>query len=241
MINSTSIKYKASRLFCKAIIQTFEKVSRKYNNMALPEFDKSLKLNFKGIKHEFLNHYNTNNIPSAGEISKEQLRIEDQNKWRTLVLKVFDYYNKANCSLCPLTHEIISCSKNRIVSALFSVMEPGTHIKPHRGVFNGVLRYHLGIVVPDSEDVFINIDNNKTYWHEGESFIFDDTLLHEAINNSAERRVVLIIDYIKPLPCVLNLVNKMIINIIKKSPLIQNIIENLENVNIKRNSQKSTN
>jgi len=158
-----------------------------------------------------------------------------------LVLKVFDYYNKANCSLCPLTHEIISCSKNRIVSALFSVMEPGTHIKPHRGVFNGVLRYHLGIVVPDSEDVFINIDNNKTYWHEGESFIFDDTLLHEAINNSAERRVVLIIDYIKPLPRVLNLVNKMIINIIKKSPLIQNIIENLENVNIKRNSQKSTN
>ena len=241
MINPSSIKYKASRLFCKTIIQAFEKISRKYGITTLPEFDKSVKANFEGIKREFLNYYEANNIPSAGEISKEQLRIEDQNKWRTLVLKVFDYYNAANCSLCPLTHGIISCRENNIVSALFSVMEPGTHIKPHRGVFNGVLRYHLGIVVPDSEEVFINIDNNKTYWHEGRSFIFDDTLLHEAINNSTERRVVLIIDYIKPLPYVLNLVNKMIINIIKKSPLIQNIIENLENVKTKRNSQKSTN
>jgi beta-hydroxylase len=241
MINSTSIKYKLSRLFCKAIIQTFEKVSRKYNSTTLPEFDKSLKFNFEGIKREFLSYYETNNIPSAGEISKEQLRIEDQNKWKTLVLKVFDYYNEANCLSCPLTHEIISYQKNNIVSALFSVMEPGTHIKPHRGVFNGVLRYHLGIIVPNSEDVFINIDNRKTFWQEGKSFIFDDTLLHEAINNSAERRVVLIIDYIRPLPYVLNIANKMIINIIKKSPLIQNIIENLENVNTKRNSQKSTN
>lgn len=238
MIEISSIKYRLSRLFCKGIIQGFEKISKKYSNYPLPEFDSDLKINYEYIKREFLKYYNNNFIPSAGDISQEQLRIENENKWKTLVLKVFGYYNNQNCKSCPLTYGLIKNHKN-IVSTLFSVMEPGTHIKPHRGVFNGVLRYHLGLIVPNSGDIFINIDNKKTIWEEGKSFVFDDTLLHEAFNRSSEKRVVLIIDYIRPLPFLLNIVNKLIIKIISKSPLIQNIIENLENVYTKRNSQKS--
>jgi beta-hydroxylase len=238
MIEISSIKYKLSRYFCRSIIQNFEKISRKYNKITIPEFDADLKINYEYIKREFQKYYNNNSIPSAGDISQEQLRIENKNKWKTLVLKVFGYYNDSNCKACPLTYGLIKNHKN-IVSALFSVMEPGTHIKPHRGVFNGVLRYHLGLIVPKTEDIYINIDNKKAFWNEAESFVFDDTLLHEAINRSTEKRVVLIIDYIRPLPFFLNIINKLIIKIISKSPLIQNIIENLENVYTKRNSKKS--
>jgi len=233
MIQLTSFKYRLSRFFCKSIIQTFEKISKKYGNVDLPLFDIDLKKNFEFIKKEFLDYYASNIIPAAGDISAEQLRIEDKSKWRTLVLRVFGYNNEDNCNHCPVTSSIIK-KYNNITSALFSVMEPGAHIKPHRGVFNGVLRYHLGIIIPNSDNVFININNIKTYWKENNSFVFDDTFLHEAINNTSEYRVVLIIDFIRPLPYLLNIANNIIIKIISKSPLIQNIIENLENVKTKQ-------
>ena len=229
MIHNTSLRYKASRLFCKTIIQSAEKIFKVFTTSKLPQFDKALKNNFNTIKQEFVDFYNHNTIPSAGEVSAEQLRIENEHKWKTLVLKVFGYYNKDNCDKCPVTYNTLKDYDN-IVSALFSVMEPGTHIKPHRGVFNGVVRYHLGIIIPKSDKVFINIDNQKRFWKENKSFVFDDTLLHEAINNSQEKRVIMIIDFLRPLPPPLDLVNKAILKIISKSPLIQNIIENLENL-----------
>lgn len=229
MILSTSLRYKVSRLFCKTIIQTAEKVFKAFTTCKLPEFDKELKNNFNTIKQEFVDFYNHNTIPSAGEVSAEQLRIENEHKWKTLVLKVFGYYNKTNCNKCPATYNILKDYDN-VVSALFSVMEPGTHIKPHRGVFNGVVRYHLGVIIPKSDKVYINIDKQKRFWKENKSFVFDDTLLHEAINNSQEKRVIMIIDFLRPLPAPLAIVNKAILKIISKSPLIQNIIENLENL-----------
>lgn len=232
MIQSHSLKYKISRFFCKTIIQNAEKTFKGFTCNKLPEFDKELKANFQSIKQEFINFYSNNLIPSAGEISQEQLRIENENKWKTLVLKVFGYYNKANCEKCPVTYNIIKNYDN-IVSVLYSVMEPGTHIKPHRGVFNGVMRYHLGIIIPRSDKVFINIDNLKRYWKENKSFVFDDTLLHEAVNQSNEKRVIIIIDFLRPLPPPFNYINKFILKIISKSPLIQNIIENLENLKTK--------
>lgn len=229
MISNTSLRYKASRLFCKTIIQTAEKIFKLFTTSKFPEFDRELKNNFNIIRNEFVEFYSNNAIPSAGEISAEQLRIENTHKWKTLVLKVFGYYNDVNCSKCPETYKILKDFDN-IVSALFSVMEPGTHIKPHRGVFNGVMRYHLGIIVPRSDKVFINIDKQKRFWKENKSFVFDDTLLHEAVNQSNEKRVIMIIDFLRPLPPPLAYVNRIILKIISKSPLIQNIIENLENL-----------
>ena len=35
---------------------------------------------------------------------------------------------------------------------MFSVMEPGTHLPAHRGPYNGLLRLHLGLLIPEPRE-----------------------------------------------------------------------------------------
>jgi aspartate beta-hydroxylase len=78
----------------------------------------------------------------------------------------------------------------------FSVLTPGTHILPHRGVTNTRLVTHLPLVVPDN--CAIHVGGEERVWHEGECFTFDDTFEHEAWNRSDSTRVVMLLDVWNP-------------------------------------------
>ena len=78
----------------------------------------------------------------------------------------------------------------------FSVLTPGTHILPHRGVTNTRLVTHLPLIVP--ENCAIVVGGEKREWREGECFTFDDTFEHEAWNRGASTRVVMLIDCWNP-------------------------------------------
>ena len=79
---------------------------------------------------------------------------------------------------------------------MFSVLTPGTHILPHRGVTNTRVVCHLPLVVP--EDCALVVGGERHDWREGEAFVFDDTYEHEAWNRGTQTRVVLIIDVWNP-------------------------------------------
>jgi aspartate beta-hydroxylase len=79
---------------------------------------------------------------------------------------------------------------------LFSVLTPGSHILPHRGVTNTRLVSHLPLVVPP--DCAIRVGDETRVWREGEAFAFDDTFEHEAWNRSDQTRVVLLVDAWNP-------------------------------------------
>jgi beta-hydroxylase len=49
-----------------------------------------------------------------------------------------------------------------------------------------------------SEDIFIEVDGCKHYWHDEPLLIFDDTYIHRSVNDSDEHRVVMFIDIIRP-------------------------------------------
>jgi aspartyl/asparaginyl beta-hydroxylase (cupin superfamily) len=82
-------------------------------------------------------------------------------------------------------------------NALFSALAPKTHIPPHNGETNARLVAHLPLIIPD--DCGIRVGFEQRQWHPGEVIVFDDTLEHEAWNNSDELRVVLIFDVWNPL------------------------------------------
>ncbi|MBC7881275.1 MAG: aspartyl/asparaginyl beta-hydroxylase domain-containing protein, partial [Anaerolineae bacterium] len=85
-----------------------------------------------------------------------------------------------------------------------------THIPAHCGVSKGVLRYHLGLIVPaEGDQCCIRVDNEIRSWSEGKSLIFDDTFEHEVWNRDPRRRVVLMIDTLRPLPPVLSAINRV--------------------------------
>lgn len=80
--------------------------------------------------------------------------------------------------------------------ALFSRLRPGTHIKPHHGVFNTRLICHLPIVVP--EGCAIRVGAETRSWQEGRLLILDDSFEHEAWNRGTSDRIVLLFEIWRP-------------------------------------------
>lgn len=80
---------------------------------------------------------------------------------------------------------------------LFSVLRPGSHIKPHHGVSNVRLVMHLPLVVPPGCALRV-VDHGDHEWQEGRLMMFDDTYLHEAWNRSDRTRLILLMDCWNP-------------------------------------------
>lgn len=115
--------------------------------------------------------------------------------WDTFGFYAFGLKVNRNCKLCPKTTKLLEQVPD-LVSAGFSSLAPGTHIQPHNGYPDGVLRCHLGLTVP--EDCAIRVGSDTRNWVEGKCLVFDDTLEHEAWNRSPHTRVVLLLDFKAP-------------------------------------------
>ena len=119
-------------------------------------------------------------IPDFSKLSEEQQRIVPENKWKTFILAVCGKYVEENCRLCPVTSSAIRKIPG-IKGAMFSILEPGTHLSRHRGPYKGVLRCHLALIVPkDEKSCAIEVNGETRYWKEGKTLIFDDSFEHEA-------------------------------------------------------------
>ncbi|MGQ0741557.1 MAG: aspartyl/asparaginyl beta-hydroxylase domain-containing protein [Alphaproteobacteria bacterium] len=108
---------------------------------------------------------------------------------------------KENAARCPKTIAAIkdvplTQIKNRCPSVLFSALRPGAHIPPHTGHINVRLICHLPLIVPGKCQ--FRVGNDVRLWEEGNAWVFDDTIQHEAWNGSDKLRVILIFDIWRP-------------------------------------------
>jgi beta-hydroxylase len=84
-------------------------------------------------------------------------------------------------------------------AALFAVLPPGAKLGAHRDPYAGSLRYHLGLVTPNSDNCYIEVDGERHGWRDGEGVVFDETYVHTAVNNSDVTRIILFCDIERPL------------------------------------------
>ena len=84
----------------------------------------------------------------------------------------------------------------RSPSALFSVLQPKTRIPPHTGIANFRLVVHLPLILP--QGCGFRVGGETREWRMGEAWVFDDTIEHEAWNDSDETRIILICDIWNP-------------------------------------------
>ncbi|MEL7487893.1 MAG: aspartyl/asparaginyl beta-hydroxylase domain-containing protein, partial [Pseudomonadota bacterium] len=106
-----------------------------------------------------------------------------------------------NAKRCPATMEALSLAPAPSIpgnspTALFSMLRPGAGIPPHHGLINTRLICHLPLIVPG--DCALRVGDDTRAWKRGEMLIFDDTIEHEAWNNSADARIVLLFDIEQP-------------------------------------------
>lgn len=96
---------------------------------------------------------------------------------------------------CPRTSKILA-ELEGVGLAGFSRMAPGTHIAPHSGWAENEYRLHLGLVVPYG--CSLRVADERRDWQEGKCLVFDDTVEHEAWNDSTEIRANLMVDFLRP-------------------------------------------
>jgi beta-hydroxylase len=122
--------------------------------------------------------------------------------------------------MCPRTAALMREIPG-MTTAMISILSPRKHILDHRGPYKGVLRYHLGLVVPeDAASCRIRVGEDFRHWQAGKSMIFDDTFNHEVWNDTDETRVVLFVDVLRPLPFPESAINRAIVKAIGYSPFV---------------------
>jgi hypothetical protein len=100
-----------------------------------------------------------------------------------------------NCRLCPETTEIVESlplCERASGNVYFSVMMPGSHVKPHCGPLNTRIRYHL--TLSHDEQAWIRVDAEKRTWKSRECLVFDDSFEHEVQHLGRVPRALLLVD-----------------------------------------------
>ena len=125
----------------------------------------------------------------------------DNPDWSAFYLIKQGQRIEENIRRCPKTWAAIeaigdAANPAPAPSVLFSLLQPGAAIPPHHGQINTRLICHLPIVLPG--DCGLRVGNETREWKDGEVFIFDDTVEHEAWNNSDQPRYVLIFEIWHP-------------------------------------------
>ena len=167
-------------------------------------------------------------IPGFQDISPDQYRLAKGRNWRTFILYGFGKRLETNTKLTPRTAELLSTIPN-LQTAMFSILSPGYHIPAHKGVTKGILRAHIGLIVPDeAEKCRIRIDDEIVAWKPGELFVFDDTYEHEVWNETDQERVILLFDFDRPMKFGGRLLNKLLLTAMKMTAFYRDPKKNLE-------------
>lgn len=160
-------------------------------------------------------------MPSFQDILKEVSTIQTDNDWKTFFLAGIGMDCRENAQRCPETMRLLGKIPG-MKTAFFSILSPHKHIPAHRGAYNGVLRFHLGLLVPEPrERVRIRIGNEFRNWTEGKALIFDDTYNHEVWNDTDGYRVVLFVDFTRPLKQPWHWFNERLLNIGALAPFLR--------------------
>lgn len=125
--------------------------------------------------------------------------IDTGNKWNAVMvlfwgLKVSSELKKKCLRLNQLLEEIPG-----LVSISISRLSAHSAIAEHEGDTNAIMRCHIGIEIPGQLPVCgFKVNGEERNWEEGKCLIFNDAYPHSAWNNSDKRRIILIIDAVRP-------------------------------------------
>jgi aspartyl/asparaginyl beta-hydroxylase (cupin superfamily) len=122
-------------------------------------------------------------------------------RWSAFHLLEAGRINEANAARCPLTMHAIAGAPQpdqpgRTPVAMFSALKPRTRIPPHCGVSNARLVTHVPLIIPPG--CGFRVGNDVREWVPGQAWVFDDTIEHEAWNDSDQLRVILMFDVWHP-------------------------------------------
>lgn len=127
--------------------------------------------------------------------------LNHSRKWTSLFLWEDGRKQEAVCERCPETTALLESlplahQEGFAPTAVFSALQPHTHIPAHTGSANVRLLTHLPLILPGPAR--FRVGNTTRAWEMGRAWVFDDTIEHEAWNDADAMRVILIFDVWNP-------------------------------------------
>ena len=156
-----------------------------------------LRDNWTLIRDEAIKLYQDGYIAASSQFDDLGFNSFFRRGWKRFYLK---WYNDPlpSASLCPKTLALIQ-SIPSINAAMFALLPSKGTLGKHRDPYAGSLRYHLGLVTPNSPKCCIYVDGQPYYWRDGADVLFDETYLHFAENMTEQDRLILFCDVKRPL------------------------------------------
>lgn len=163
--------------------------------------------NYDTVRSEVLGLLRERDLRTYGSVDPARA-AEVSTDWKIYYLAFLGRFNADAAKRLPQTVALLACIPS-LVNATVAVLEPGVELSPHKGPYAGILRYHLGIEVPAQQPPYLRIGGRDVVWREQESVVIDDCFMHEVVNPSSERRTLLMVDFRRPLPAPLDLMNRL--------------------------------
>lgn len=117
--------------------------------------------------------------------------------WKRFYLKWYGDFHPSALKYCPKTIELLK-NTPAIKAAMFAVLPAGSQLLQHRDPYAGSLRYHLGLITPNSDLCSITVDGIRYSWRDGQDVLFDETYIHHAENKTDKDRLILFCDVERP-------------------------------------------
>jgi beta-hydroxylase len=191
----------------------------------LEEFPELAKLNenWQTIRDEAVRLFDEGFIRAAAKNNDWGFYSFFKSGWKRFYLKWYDDFLPSARALCPQTVELLN-SIPSVHGAMFAMLPPGGKLGAHRDPFAGSLRYHLGLVTPNSDKCRILVDGVPYVWRDGEAFMFDETFIHSAENATETNRIILFCDVERPMKySFMTAMNRWVSHHIVKASATQNV------------------
>jgi len=208
------------------ILQTYHHWKRKVQPEKLPRFAGELQNLFPEIRQGYVDFLSENKsvLRPIDDVSPDQVALNQDKKWKALFLLAYGNENHRALNHFP-SLKALAKKYPEIKLMLFSKLESGKHIPPHKGRNIAVYRLQLGIDIQHPASTELRVENVRIQLKEGELFVFDDTFEHEAKNDGPTDRTVLIIDYEKSWPFPISILQKKYLRRIAHSSYIQDAVK----------------
>lgn len=118
-------------------------------------------------------------------------------EWKTLGLQDRSVWSNELRGEFPETIRVLESNKVPSCEVFFAKQGPNSGLLPHSDKNNFIITCHLGLDVPEG-DCFIQVGNEKFYWKNGKTCIFDTSIFHSTRNDSPRVRYVLLIRFWHP-------------------------------------------
>lgn len=154
--------------------------------------------NWEIIKAEALALEEAKKIRPAAQNNDAGFNSFFKEGWTRFYLKWYEAHHPSADVLCPQTVALLKRIPE-VKAAMFASLPAGGKLNAHRDPYAGSIRYHLGLVTPNDERCFIEVDGQRYAWKDGQSVLFDETYIHRVENTTDQGRIILFCDVERPL------------------------------------------